>query len=98
METKYLETVRDFILRFENSNNKAKRITMVLTMEQHISSLNEITQKILLDDCPIRFLMQKNWIEQRVNKMLKHLQQLFSDEKRNEWNEFLNESIELLSC
>ena len=92
----YLETIQKIICEFEKATDQNKRFKMVGRMEKHILSLNRITQEILLDDHPIRFLMQYEWIETRVTKTENLLDQLKYPEKRKRWETFLSESITFL--
>jgi hypothetical protein len=65
-------------------------------MEKHIIFLNRITQEILLDDQPVRFLMQYEWVEKRFIKTETLLDQLKYSEKRQRWETFLSEAIAFL--
>lgn len=85
----YLTKIDNYIHVFELEKEPKKRLKMVSIMERHIIDLNKMTQDILLDDQPIRFIMQKSWIEPRVKKVENLLKQLASDNQRNQWNDFL---------
>lgn len=95
--TEYVETIKQFIEAFEQKADQTQRLRMVALMETHILKLNKITQEILLDDQPVRNLMQIKWIIQRVEKTENLLEQLIKTEKRDQWNEFLSCSIKDLT-
>jgi hypothetical protein len=98
----YLSVVQKYIQTFANETNSSIRIKMVQVMEKNIIEFNKLSEEILEDNQPIKYLFQDIYIKQRIEKINKRLYYtdlgfVETSLMYGKWCDFLTQSVDELN-